>query len=220
MTIYCILFGVRNLSRAEVQGKRVLEVGAFDVNGSLRPVLEQLGPAEYIGVDIQEGRGVDRVCDVTELIRTFGEESFDVVICTELLEHVRDWRLAIHNIKAVCRKGGVILVTTRSCGFEYHGLPEDCWRYDDADMTEIFSDCDIQRIERDPEWGICVKAIKPGRFAEKDLSHVELYSVVTGKRVRELRDSNFKSLHFKILMCKKAIRFFLCRRIGDRLIPR
>jgi len=220
MNTYCVLFGVQNLSCADVQGKRVLEAGALDVNGSLRPVIDRCRPSEYVGVDIQKGRGVDRVCDVTGLIEMFGAESFDVVIATELIEHVRDWRKAIHNLKAICRKGGTLLVTTRSYGFEYHGFPDDYWRYEEADMKEIFTDCDIEHIAQDPEWGVCIKVRKADRFLEKDLSRLELYSVVTGRRVRDVADGDLKSMHFRWLMWKKAIRFFLCRKIGDRLIPR
>lgn len=35
------------------------------------------------------------VCPVERITEYFGESSFEVVIATELLEHVVDWRLAI-----------------------------------------------------------------------------------------------------------------------------
>lgn len=47
----CIQFGTKNLSREEIQGKRVIEVGSLNVNGSLRQTIEALGPREYVGVD-------------------------------------------------------------------------------------------------------------------------------------------------------------------------
>jgi SAM-dependent methyltransferase len=220
MTIYCLIFGVRNISREDVHGKRVLEIGALDVNGSLRVVVEQLQPAEYIGTDIQSGRGVDRICDVTDLIKIFGAESFDVVICTELMEHVRDWRKALHNIKNVCSSGGVILLTTRSRGFEYHAYPYDYWRYEESDIRKMFSDCDIESIGIDREWGVCIKARKPELFIEKDLSGVKLYSIVTGKTESDIKDADFEKFHFRVLMLRKAVRDFLCKTIGERLLPK
>ena len=38
-------FGARMLTPERIAGKDVIDVGALDVNGSLRPVVEPLGPA-------------------------------------------------------------------------------------------------------------------------------------------------------------------------------
>ncbi len=100
----------------EFRGKRILEVGSKYVNGSVRPLIENfLSPKEYVGVDIESEKLVDR----------FGEESFDMVIATELLEHVRDWRLVVNNMKRVLKPLGYIYITTRSKGFPFHAYPYD-----------------------------------------------------------------------------------------------
>ncbi|WP_217423095.1 class I SAM-dependent methyltransferase [Methanocella conradii] len=101
----CILFGAINLKKEEIEGKRIIEIGSLDVNGSLRPLLESYNPKEYIGVDIVKGPGVDKVCNVENLVEEFGENVFDVVISTELLEHVKDWRKAISNMKKNVKRG-------------------------------------------------------------------------------------------------------------------
>lgn len=64
----CIKWGAKNLSREEVLGKRVIEVGSYDVNGSLPYIAELLGPAAYIGVDVVKGPGVDIVCSAENLV--------------------------------------------------------------------------------------------------------------------------------------------------------
>jgi len=51
----CLSFVGESLSRSDVQGKRVLEVGSLDVNGSPRTVLEPWEPSDYAGVDIKDG---------------------------------------------------------------------------------------------------------------------------------------------------------------------
>ena|SRR5579884_1136612 len=103
------------LNEAKVEhfrGKKVLEIGSAYVNGSVRPIIERFCyPAEYIGVDIQPGKGVDVVLPAERLVDHFGPDSFDVVISTEMLEHVRDWRKVISNMKDVLKPGGYIYIS-------------------------------------------------------------------------------------------------------------
>ncbi|MGI8415398.1 MAG: class I SAM-dependent methyltransferase [Nakamurella sp.] len=165
----------------DVAGKRVLEVGSYNYNGSFRPIGEAMHPKEYIGVDIQAGPGVDRICGVEYLVDRFGPDSFDLVVCTEMLEHVADWRTAIWNLKSVVRPGGVLIITTRSRGFHFHGYPGDYWRYEPADMRLIFADMDIQELQQDAPTspGVFMKAKRTGTpFTSGDLSAVALYSII------------------------------------------
>jgi SAM-dependent methyltransferase len=205
----CILFGATHLNGEEIKGKRVLEVGSVDVNGSLRDTVTVLEPREYIGVDIEAGKDVDIVCSAENIIDQFGKESFDAVISTEMLEHVRDWKKVISNIKNIVRPGGVVLLTTRSRGFRYHGFPYDFWRFEEADMDmrDIFSDFNIQALGADHSMpGIMIKAKKPVQFAEKDLSAYALYSIVTNKWMTTFQDSDFDNCYFKRLKLKMRLR--------------
>lgn len=193
----CIYFGVNNLSIDELHGKRIIEVGSHDVNGSLRPIIEAWGkPKEYVGVDIEKGPGVDVVCRVEELITTFGKDCFDIVISTEMLEHILNWRDALANIKLVCKPDGIILLTTRSKGFPYHGHPYDFWRFELEDIKYCFSDCDILAIENDPqEPGVFLKAKKPTNFTQKNLKEYSLYSIVVDQRVSAITDADLAVFH-------------------------
>jgi len=185
----CIEFGQYNLQKQDIRGKTVLEVGAYDVNGSLRPFVEALAPATYIGVDIKIGPGVDEICNANDLVERFGAEKFDVLISTELIEHTRDWRRVISNFKRVLKPNGVLLITTRSKGFWYHAWPDDYWRYEVEDIRAIFSDFVIERLEKDPGLpGVFIKATKPEVFAENDLARYKLYSMIRAKHVVAVRD--------------------------------
>jgi hypothetical protein len=100
-----------------------------------------------------------------------------------------------------------MLITTRSHGFFYHGYPNDFWRYEPSDIEEIFSDCEITVLEKDPEApGIFAKVRKPKKFAEKDLSDYMLYSIVANKRVKEISNRDFRSLYFLSLVLKDKLR--------------
>lgn len=206
-----IIFGVLNLTPLEIRGKDVLEVGALDVNGSLQRVLKAWKPKKYIGVDIEMGPGVDKVCDILDIKEKF-QEKFDIVISTETMEHVRDWRAAIHNLKAVTKPGGIILITTRSIGFFYHAYPHDYWRYEPGDMEQIFSDCKILALESDPypgNPGVFVKIKKPANFKENNLKNIKLHSVVVGKRVKDITETDFRKPYYLKLIAKERLKDFI-----------
>jgi SAM-dependent methyltransferase len=183
----CIEFGIAQLRGEEVRGKAVLEVGASDVNGSLRGHVESLSPARYQGVDLAYGPGVDEVCRAEELIQRYGPDAFDVVLCTEMLEHVRDWRAVVSNLKRAVKPGGILLFTTRSRGFRFHGYPFDFWRYELSDVAYLFSDFETEALVADPsEPGVFFKGRKPLNFKERDLTDYTLYSVMTERRTLEV----------------------------------
>ena len=80
----CAVFVARSLlSISGSEGLRAMEVGANGIYGGYRSIVELHGGfAEYVGVDISDGPGVDLVCDVGDMVERFGEDSFDIVIAT------------------------------------------------------------------------------------------------------------------------------------------
>ena len=174
------------LRPVDVRGKRVLEVGSLDVNGSVRGDIVALGPTDYVGIDIRPGPGVDVICDAGDLVERFGENAFDVVISTELLEHARDWRRIVSNIKRVTKPNGVMIVSTRSYGVDFHRQPFDYWRYQQKDFEAIFADVAVEDLQLDPtDPGLLIKARKPAPFVERDLSDLALYSILRRRRQRD-----------------------------------
>lgn len=168
-------FGQAVLQNADIHEKRVVEVGSMNINGSLRQHIEALQPASYVGVDFLAGVGVDVVCDAGDLASRFGDESFDVVISTEMLEHAENWRGAIDAMKRVLTPEGLLLLTARAPGFKLHGYPHDWHRFTIADMRRIFADFHIDRLESDPQVpGVMISARKPTDWRPADLSVINV----------------------------------------------
>lgn len=208
----CLAFSIRNLKREDIEGKKVLEVGAYDVNGSAQSVLKSWNPLSYVGTDIEQGPGVDVVCDAGELVERFGKGSFDTVLSNEMLEHVKDWRRVISNIKNVTKPNGTILLTTRSLGFNYHAYPYDFWRYEIEDMKEIFSDCEILVLESDmQEPGVLIKVRKPASFTENDLSRYKLYSIIADRRITNVAENDTRTFYFRKTVLKYKIKNWVLR---------
>jgi len=205
-----IEFFIEHVRPSEFHGKRVLEIGSKYVNGSVRPFVERfLEPKKYLGIDVEPGKFVDMVVPAEDIVKCFGEESFDVIISTEMLEHVRDWRLVINNMKAALKREGYLYITTRSHGFPCHGFPHDFWRYETDDVLKMFSDFEIIALTEDHEApGVFLKARKPLAYAPTDLSNIAIYSIVLGKRtfdIPSMKDAPFaKRLMLKVSSSKAS----------------
>ena len=122
-------------SYRDIEG-RVLEIGSYDVNGTLN---EELEGCEHIKMDMREGPNVDVVANAHVL--PFPDDSFDAVICVEMLEHDAAFWVTMKEIERVCRVGGAVILCASSIGFGLHDHPCDYWRFTAEGMRELLSFC-------------------------------------------------------------------------------
>lgn len=109
------------------EGKTIVEVGSQDVNGSLRQVAPE--GARYIGLDFQEGKGVDILLDVEDPYSfPLADNSADAVVTSSVLEHSEFFWLLFNELMRVVKPGGVIYVNAPSFG-AFHRYPVDCYRF-------------------------------------------------------------------------------------------
>lgn len=96
----------------------VIEIGSQDVNGSLKPALQAhaTDPFSYTGVDVVEGPNVDYVYDGI----TLPLPPVDLVVCTNVLEHVEDAVGLLKVCRSVMRMGSVLVVQAAGPGFQVH----------------------------------------------------------------------------------------------------
>jgi len=168
-------FGRHHLTAEIIRGRRVLEIGSRNVNGSLRGHTVALGPLSYVGVDLVSGNGVDVVCNVSAIVERFGEGCADIVISTEMLEHAEDWRTAVSIMKRALVVNGVLLLTARSPGFQLHDYPSDWWRFTLGDMRKIFADFEILDLAPDGQApGVMLFARKQDTRGAVDLASIHV----------------------------------------------
>lgn len=92
---------------------KICELGSRDVNGSVRPLFA--ASEKYIGVDWMAGPGVDVVADACSWLPD-EKGSYDVVVSTEVLEHVQHPCQIIQTAVECLKIGGVLIVTAAGIG--------------------------------------------------------------------------------------------------------
>jgi len=101
--------------------------------------------ADYVGIDVVSGLVVDYVYN--ERV-DFPDDHFDLVICTQVLEHTRDPHKVSSEIWRMLKRGGRAFVLAPFC-WHYHPWPNDYWRFSKEGLTVLFEDFKECRIERD-----------------------------------------------------------------------
>lgn len=96
--------------------------------------------ANVVHIDLKEEEGVDVIGDITS--PTFGEsfrDQFDLVLCTNLLEHVLDINLVVQNLVKSIKSAGYILITV-PYKYRLHFDPIDNgFRPTPDEIAELFS---------------------------------------------------------------------------------
>lgn len=99
--------------------RSVLEIGSYNVNGSVRSLFDP--ECRYHGIDVRSGPGVDEVVSGQDYVLRAGQW-FDTVVTTEVLEHTPDGEALCRNAYQVLSHGGVFLVTAATDPRTPHGV--------------------------------------------------------------------------------------------------
>ncbi len=102
---------------------QALDLGGAPINGDARSEVKA-SFIDWTAADIEPGPGIDWAFDATSspaLLPSDRLESFDVVLCTEVLEHVKFWYNIIWTAHVLLKPGGFLLLSCASTGRRPHG---------------------------------------------------------------------------------------------------
>ena len=93
---------------------KVIDFGSLDINGSLKDLFVN---CDYTGVDIQEGKNVDKISKAHE----YHSEKVDAVVSAEMLEHDEHWQKSLLNMYELLRDGGLMVISAAGPSRKEHG---------------------------------------------------------------------------------------------------
>jgi SAM-dependent methyltransferase len=151
----------------------IYEFGALQVPGQegfadLRPLFPG---KEYVGCDMLEGPGVDRVLNLYDM--DLPDETAGTVICADTLEHTEYPHKAMQEAHRVLKRGGFVAISS-VMDYPIHSSPYDYWRFTPEGFKSILQPFETVIVESHgprifPQTvvGVGVKGpVEPARVAE------------------------------------------------------
>jgi len=121
----------------------VLDIGSKDYGNtqSFRDLVEY---NNYVGIDMEAGKNVDHVIDLTKTIEPLKENTYDLIICCSVIEHVEYPWIFADNVSKLSTKGGLLYIAVPFV-WKFHGYPNDYYRYTHNGVKKIFKDYNWDR---------------------------------------------------------------------------
>ena len=157
------------LARTLPPARTILEVGIAgdDPPGANREFFRPTEGGLYATADINADLKPDLVMDITEVPE--GLHTYDLVLCSQVLEHVWDLEAACLGLHRLTALGGRCIVDVPFLypPHEDLGIPEDYWRLTPMGLTRLLHRAGFGKVEawNDPAW------LVTGAVAWKELMH-------------------------------------------------
>lgn len=144
-----------------------LQVYASKLNGELLDIgcgtkpYQKFFPhiKKYVGLDLPntptQSSKIDVYGDALNL--PFPNETFDSVLSTQTLEHVKDPQKMIFEIARILKKDGRVLLTA-PLAWKIHNEPNDYFRFTPFGLQELFEKAGLEVLEIKPLGGLWAAA--------------------------------------------------------------
>jgi SAM-dependent methyltransferase len=145
-------------------GARLLDYGC-----ATSPYRDLFGPTiDYVGADIAGNPEATIELKADGTVPVEGE-SFDVVLSTQVLEHVRDPGGYLAESRRVLKPGGYLVLTTHGI-MQFHPDPVDFWRWTADGLAKAVSDGGLDVVEMRGIMGLAPTAVQ--LFQNATAAHV------------------------------------------------
>ena len=153
---------------------KVLDVGSYNVNGCYKEIFTEYGH-RYTGLDVENGPNVDICPESPYIWKEIDEDTYDVVVSGQALEHIEFFWITMEEIIRVTKEGGLICVIVPN-GFKEHRYPVDCWRFFTDGMIAIARFYELKILHAHTN---CAPATKDGEWFSEDCADTMLIAKKT-----------------------------------------
>ena len=117
-----------------------------DIGSGTAPYKKIVAHERYIGIDIEDRGGVTDVLieDVNKGL-SLSDNTADMVLCTEVLEHVKKPDAVITELFRILKKGGTLILTTPMV-WPVHEAPNDFYRFTNFGLEYLLREAGFRNI--------------------------------------------------------------------------
>lgn len=178
-------FVIQMARRHDKQEKKLLDIGAGN-----SPYKKYFRNIQYSTQDIRQNKDntIDVIGDINAGLPIVPDFSFDFILCTQVLEHLKEPKKAIAIFYRILRPGGRVFLTTNFF-YQNHMAPHDYYRFTKYGLAYLGESC-----------GFIVEHIKP----QGGIFHVLSY-ILTTMSIRLFLKGHAKSYYLYLLLFSPLI---------------
>ncbi len=133
-----------DISQRDCQGGVCILDVAPERHAGIQPHLPEDAKLETL--DLDAASNATYIADLCSPDALVPADRFDVVICTEVLEHTLNPFAAVGTLRKLLRPGGRLCLST-PFNFRIHGPLPDCWRFTEHGLRALLIEFDIEDIK-------------------------------------------------------------------------
>lgn len=132
------------------KNKKILDIGA-----EASPYRKLFKKSEYFSHDVKKNRAktIDYVGDLDQRVPSIKSKSFDYILCTQVLEHLKRPHIAFKEFSRMLKPKGYLFLTTHMV-FDEHMVPKDYFRFTKHGLRSLGEEAGFRLTHIRPHGGV------------------------------------------------------------------